>query len=150
LRPGVRGLSSRIRVRSVIGRFLEHSRIFIFGNAGKTEVFLGSADWMQRNIYERVEVIFRLRDPVLCDQIFTEVVAPYLADTLKTRVLMPDGEYVRLHGARRLAHLRNGHRFNVQEFLIEFTEGRQNLDSVPPVPSFLKFRPPHSSITESA
>jgi polyphosphate kinase len=150
LRPGVRGLSSRIRVRSVIGRFLEHSRIFIFGNAGKTEVFLGSADWMQRNIYERVEVIFRLRDPVLCNQIFTEVIAPYLADTLKTRVLMPDGEYIRLHEARRLAHLRNGHRFNVQEFLIDLTEGRQNLDSVPPVPSFLKFRPPHSSITESA
>ncbi len=150
LRPGVRGLSSRIRVRSVIGRFLEHSRIFIFGNAGKTEVFLGSADWMQRNIYERVEVIFRLRDPVLCNQIFTEVIAPYLADTLKTRVLMPDGEYIRLHEARRLAHLRNGHRFNVQEFLIDLTEGRQNLDSVPPVPSFLKFRPPHSSATESA
>jgi polyphosphate kinase len=150
LRPGVRGLSSRIRVRSVIGRFLEHSRIFIFGNAGKTEVFLGSADWMQRNIYERVEVIFRLRDPVLCNQIFTEVIGPYLADTLKTRVLMPDGEYIRLHEARRLAHLRNGHRFNVQEFLIDLTEGRQNLDSVPPVPSFLKFRPPHSSITESA
>jgi polyphosphate kinase len=149
LRPGVRGLSSRIRVRSVIGRFLEHSRIFVFGNAGKTEVFLGSADWMQRNIYERVEVIFRLRDPALCNQLFTEVIAPYLGDTLKTRVLMPDGEYVRLHEARRLAHLRNGHRFNVQEFLIEFTEGRQNLDSVPPVPAFLKLRP-HSSPTESS
>jgi polyphosphate kinase len=150
LRPGVRGLSSRIRVRSVIGRFLEHSRIFVFGNAGKTEVFLGSADWMQRNIYERVEVIFRLRDPVLCNQIFTEVIAPYLADTLKTRVLMPDGEYVRLHEARRLAHLRNGHRFNAQEFLIEFTEGRQNLDSVPPVPAFLKLRPSQSSAPESS
>jgi len=150
LRPGVRGLSSRIRVRSIIGRFLEHSRIFIFGNAGKTEVFLGSADWMQRNIYERVEVIFRLRDPALCNQLFSEVIAPYLADTLKTRLLLPDGEYVRLHEARRLAHLRNGHRFNVQEFLIEFTEGRQSLDSVPPVPSFLKLRPPHSSATESS
>jgi polyphosphate kinase len=150
LRPGVRGLSSRIRVRSIIGRFLEHSRIFVFGNAGKTEVFLGSADWMQRNIYERVEVIFRLRDPVLCNQIFTEVIAPYLADTLKTRVLMPDGEYIRLHEARRLAHLRNGHRFNVQEFLIEFTEGRQSLDSVSPMPSYLKLRPLRSAIAESA
>src|SRR5271156_2594446 len=150
LRPGVRGLSSRIRVRSVIGRFLEHSRIFVFGNAGKTEVFLGSADWMQRNIYERVEVIFRLRDPVLCNQLFTEVIAPYLADTLKTRVLMPDGEYIRLHGARRLAHLRNGHRFNVQEFLIEFTEGRESLGSVPSLPSFLsRLRPPRSAVTES-
>jgi polyphosphate kinase len=141
LRPGVRGLSSRIRVRSVIGRFLEHSRIFVFGSGGKTEVFLGSADWMQRNIYERVEVIFRLKDPVLCNQIFTEVIAPYLADTLKTRILLPDGEYVRLHQANRLAHLRNGHRFNVQEFLIAFTEGRETLASVPPVPAFLKFRP---------
>src|SRR5271155_3640403 len=137
--PGVRGLSSRIRVRSVIGRFLEHSRIFVFGNGGNTEVYLGSADWMHRNIYERVEVIFRLKDPVLCNQIFTEVIAPYLADTLKTRILLPDGEYVRLHQANRLAHLRNGHRFNVQEFLIEFTEGRETLASVPPVPAFLKF-----------
>jgi polyphosphate kinase len=150
LRPGVRGLSSRIRVRSVIGRFLEHSRIFVFGNGGKTEVFLGSADWMQRNIYERVEVIFRLKDPVLCNQIFTEVIAPYLADTLKTRILLPDGEYVRLHQANRLAHLRNGHRFNVQEFLIEFTEGRETLASVPPVPAFLKFRPAEPSPTESS
>jgi len=143
LRPGVRGLSSRIRVRSVIGRFLEHSRIFSFGNAGKTELYLGSADWMQRNIYERVEVIFRLRDPVLCNQIFTEVIAPYLADTLKTRILMPDGEYVRLREGRRLAHLRNGHRFNVQEFLINFIEGRDGLDCVPAVPSVVKFRPAH-------
>ncbi|HXA78467.1 MAG TPA: polyphosphate kinase 1 [Candidatus Acidoferrales bacterium] len=150
LRPGVRGLSSRIRVRSVIGRFLEHSRIFVFGNAGKTEVFLGSADWMQRNIYERVEVIFRLRDPALCNQIFAEVIAPYLADTLKTRVLQPDGEYVRLHEARHLAHLRNGHRFNVQEFLIDFTEGRENLDSVLRAPAFRKLRLLHSSASESA
>jgi polyphosphate kinase len=150
LRPGVRGLSSRIRVRSVIGRFLEHSRIFVFGNGGKTEVFLGSADWMQRNIYERVEVIFRLKDPVLCNQIFTEVIAPYLADTLKTRILLPDGEYVRLHQANRLAHLRNGHRFNVQEFLIGFTEGRETLASVPPVPAFLKFRPAEPNRTESS
>ncbi len=92
LRPGVRGLSSRIRVRSVIGRFLEHSRIFVFGNGGKTELFLGSADWMQRNIYERVEVIFRIKDPVLLHQIFTQVIEPYLADNLKTRILQPDGE----------------------------------------------------------
>src|SRR6202041_1371202 len=149
LRPGVRGLSSRIRVRSVIGRFLEHSRIFSFGNAGKTELYLGSADWMQRNIYERVEVIFRLRDPVLCKQIFTYSIAPYLADTLKTRVLMPDGEYLRLRDGRRLAHLRNGHSFNVQEFLIDFTEGREGLDSVPAVPTVVKFRPAYHSAAES-
>jgi len=143
LRPGVRGLSSRIRVRSVIGRFLEHSRIFVFGNGGKTELFLGSADWMQRNIYERVEVIFRIKDPVLLNQIFTQVIGPYLADNLKTRILQPDGNYLRLHDARKLAHLRNGHRFNVQEFLIELTEGRQTLDAVPQVSSFVKYHPAH-------
>jgi polyphosphate kinase len=139
LRPGVRGLSSRIRVRSVIGRFLEHSRIFVFGNAGKTEVYLGSADWMQRNIYERVEVMFHIHDAELCERILTEVVAPYLADTLKTRLLLPSGEYVRPHQAGRLAHSRNGFRFNVQEFLIGFTEGREGLQSVP-TPPFFAFR----------
>jgi polyphosphate kinase len=143
LRPGVRGLSSRIRVRSVIGRFLEHSRIFVFGNGGKTELFLGSADWMQRNIYERVEVIFRIKDPVLLRQLFTQVIGPYLADNLKTRILQPDGNYLRLHEARKLAHLRNGHSFNVQEFLIELTEGRQTLDAVPQIPTYVKYRPAH-------
>lgn len=141
LRPGVRGLSSRIRVRSVIGRFLEHSRIFVFGNGGKTDIYLGSADWMQRNIHERVEVIFHLHDHALCQQILTEVVAPYLADTQKTRILLPAGEYVRLNAARgSLSRLRNGHRFNAQEFLIDFVEGRLGLDSVPPLPDFMNLR----------
>ena len=150
LRPGVRGLSSRIRVRSVIGRFLEHSRVFIFGNGGNTEVYLGSADWMQRNIYERVEVIFRLKDPALANQIITEVAAPYLADTLKTRILLPTGEYVRLHAARELARLRNGHHFSAQDFLIDWVEGRQNLESVPPLPAFMKLRLAHESASEPA
>jgi polyphosphate kinase len=137
LRPGVRGISSRIRVRSVIGRFLEHSRIFAFGNGGKTEIFLGSADWMQRNIYERVEVMFRLKDPVLCKQILTQVIAPYLADTEKTRILMSDGEYVRTQKAKRFAHSRNGFHFNAQQFLIEFSGGRQALETMPPLPAFM-------------
>jgi polyphosphate kinase len=142
LRPGVRGISSRIHVRSMIGRFLEHSRIFVFGNGGKTEIYLGSADWMQRNIYERVEVIFHLKDPALCKQIATEVIAPYLADTLKTRILLPTGEYVRLHAARKLAHRRNGHNFNAQDFLIELIEGRQGVNALPSPPPFLKFHDP--------
>ena len=132
----------------MIGRFLEHSRVFIFGNSGNTEVYLGSADWMQRNIYERVEVIFRLKDPVLANQIITEVVAPYLADTLKTRILLPTGDYVRLHAARELAHLRNGHHFNVQDFLIDWVEGRGKLDSVPPLPAFMKLRPSRDAATK--
>lgn len=138
LRPGVRGISSRIRVRSVIGRFLEHSRIFIFGNGGKTETYLGSADWMHRNIYERVEVMFHVRDVALCTQILAEVVAPYLADTEKTRILLPNGAYVRTREAGRLAHSKNGFHFNVQEFLISFIEGREGLASVPAPPQFLK------------
>ena len=141
LRPGVRGISSRIRVRSVIGRFLEHSRIFVFGNGGKTEVYLGSADWMHRNIYERVEVMFHLKDPVLCDQILAEVIVPYLADTQKTRFLMPTGEYVRAHDARKLLHSKNGFRFNVQEFLVTLAEGTDGLASVPAAPRLLESSP---------
>jgi len=138
LRPGVRGLSSRIRVRSVIGRFLEHSRIYVFGNGGKTEIYLGSADWMQRNIYERVEVIFHLRDQELHQRILTEVVTPYLADTQKTRVLLASGEYVRWHESAKMNASKNGFRFNVQQFFIDFAEGREGLQSIPAVPSFLK------------
>ena len=123
LRPGVRGISNRIRVRSVIGQFLEHSRIFLFGNGGKTETYLGSADWMHRNIYERVEVMFHVRDVSLCKQILTEVVAPYLGDTEKTRILLPNGEYVRTRDAGRLAHSKNGFHFNVQEFRLILSRG---------------------------
>jgi len=138
LRPGLRGISSRIRVRSVIGRFLEHSRIFVFGNAGKPEIYLGSADWMPRNLYERVEVMFQLKEPALCQQILTQVVAPYLADTEKTRYLLPTGEYVRGREARALAHSRNGFQFNAQEFLIDFAQGKKENQSLPALPRFLK------------
>jgi len=150
LRPGLRGISSRIHVRSVIGRFLEHSRIFIFGNGGKPEVYLGSADWMHRNIYERVEVMFHIRDNDLCSQIFNEVIQPYLADTQKTRILLPTGEYVRARDARHLLHMRNGSQFNVQEFLIGFAEGREEIRSVPPAPAALKLGIPRPRSGKSA
>src|SRR6202789_330098 len=138
LRPGVRGISSRIRVRSVVGRFLEHSRIFVFGNGGKTELYLGSADWMHRNIYERVEVMFHIRDVELCKQVFGQVIEPYLADTEKTRILLADGRYVRAGEAGSALHSRNGFRFNAQEFLIGFAEGGETIGEVPRPPSFLK------------
>jgi polyphosphate kinase len=140
LRPGVRGLSSRIRVRSVIGRFLEHSRAFVFANGGRPEVYLGSADWMQRNIYERVEVMFHVRDAALSERIMGAVLAPYLADTAKTRLLQPGGEYVRAFDAGRRAASRNGasrngvrhgHHFNAQQFWIDYAEGREPLEAVP-------------------
>jgi polyphosphate kinase len=153
LRPGVHGMSSRIRVRSVVGRFLEHSRVFAFGNGGSTEVYLGSADWMQRNIYERVEVMFRLKDPALCAQIFTQVISPYLADTEKTRVLLPDGNYVRGHQAGSSSVSRNGFRFNAQDFLIGYTESGEVTQACPPLPRYVRLpapgktgvKPSHSS-----
>src|SRR5580692_9977086 len=147
LRPGVRGISSRIRVRSVIGRFLEHSRIFVFGNGGKTELYLGSADWMHRNIYERVEVMFHVRDAELCKQVFGEVIEPYLADTEKTRILLADGRYVRSGEAGAALHSRNGFRFNAQEFLIGLAEGRETIGEVPRTPSFVKLARADSSVS---
>jgi polyphosphate kinase len=77
--PGLRGVSSHIRVRSIVGRFLEHSRIFYFENGGEPEVYLGSADWMQRNLYERVEVLFPLKDPELRRRITEECFSIRLA-----------------------------------------------------------------------
>jgi polyphosphate kinase len=115
--PGVRGLSSRIRVRSIVGRFLEHSRILYFENGGKPEVYLGSADWMQRNLYERVEVVFPLKDPQLCERVCTEILSSYLADTRKARLLGPDGTYSRPRAVR------NGHGFSVQEHLMRISAG---------------------------
>jgi polyphosphate kinase len=150
LRPGVRGISSRIRVRSIVGRFLEHSRVFVFGNGGNTEIYLGSADWMQRNIYERVEVMFHLKDPALCQQVLSEVIAPYMADTQKTRILLPSGEYVRSSAAGALSHSRNGFQFNAQEFLIDFVQARENLAPLPPLPRFLKLRSPGGSSSARA
>jgi polyphosphate kinase len=110
--PGVRGLSSRIRVRSIVGRFLEHSRIFYFENKGDPEIYLGSADWMQRNLYERVEVLFPLRDPQLCNRVCTELLSTYLSDTRKARILGSNGAYSRPKAVR------NGHFFSVQEHLM--------------------------------
>ena len=150
LRPGVRGISSRIRVRSVIGRFLEHSRVFAFGNGGSTEVYLGSADWMQRNINERVEVMFRLKDPALCAQVFTQVISPYLADTEKTRILLPSGDYVRSRKAGEFAVSRNGFRFNAQEFLIGSSEAREEPQASPPLPRFVKLPAPAKAAAKTS
>ena len=95
LRPGIRGVSGRIRVRSIVGRFLEHSRIYYFQNGGEAEIYLGSADWMPRNLHERVEVVFPLRDPLLRDRVKNEMLAAYLADNVKTPMLQPGGGYMR-------------------------------------------------------
>lgn len=95
LRPGVEGVSENITVRSIIGRFLEHSRIFYFENGGAPKVFVGSADWMPRNFFRRMEVVFPIEDASLRDRIANQILAAQLADNLKASVLQPDGSYVR-------------------------------------------------------
>jgi len=96
LRPGMAGVSDNIRVRSILGRFLEHSRIFYFGNGGDEEIYLGSADLMQRNLDERVETLFPIEDPMLRTAIRERVLDPLWADTVNARELLPDGRYVRV------------------------------------------------------
>src|SRR5713226_873840 len=96
LRPKVPGLSDYIRVISIVGRFLEHSRIYYFENGGQPEVFLSSADWMPRNFLRRVEVAFPIETPPLRDHIINEVLPRFLNDRVKARELQPDGSYRRL------------------------------------------------------
>lgn len=95
LRPGVAGVSERITVRSIIGRFLEHSRIFYFFNDGQEDLFLSSADWMPRNLDRRVELMFPIEDPLLWQRVM-QVIEVQLADTERTRLMQPDGSYVRV------------------------------------------------------
>jgi len=126
LRPGVKGLSERIRVRSIVGRFLEHSRIFHFANGGDAEIYLGSADWMPRNLFERCEVVFPVRDPVAKARIHDEILPAYLADTVKARLQQPDGSYLR---ASKILH--DAPVFSSQEFLMQLAEGKADLDAIP-------------------
>ena len=96
LRPKIPGLSENIRVVSIVGRFLEHSRIYHFANDGQPEVFLSSADWMPRNFLRRVEVAFPIENPALRDQLIKEVLPRFLYDRVKAREMQPDGSYRRL------------------------------------------------------
>ena len=98
LRPALAGVSDNIRVTSIVGRFLEHSRIFYFHNAGKEEVYLGSADMMPRNLDRRVEVAFPVEDPKLVRFLRDQVLAVYLADVVKARHMKSDGTYDRPSG----------------------------------------------------
>jgi polyphosphate kinase len=96
LRPGLPGISENIRVLSVVDRFLEHSRIFYFGNAGEPQVYIGSADWMDRNLSRRVEVVFPIEQPDLKQRLIDEMLGISLRDNVKARELLPDGSYRRL------------------------------------------------------
>jgi polyphosphate kinase len=96
LRPGVAGVSENIHVRSLVGRFLEHSRIFYFGNGGNAEIYLGSADLMQRNLDGRIETLFPIDNPFLRKVIHEQLLKRVLADTVNASELLPDGRYVRV------------------------------------------------------
>jgi len=96
LRPGLPGVSETIQVRSIVGRFLEHSRVYYFGNGGDEEILLGSADMMQRNLDGRVETLFPIDDPMLRIAIRDRLLTPALADTVNARELLPDGSYKRI------------------------------------------------------
>jgi len=126
LRPGVRGVSDHIRVRSIVGRFLEHSRIYYFANGGEEEIYIGSADWMPRNLYERVEVLVPLRDELLRQRVHHEILDAYLADNRKARILLKDTTYIRAwqtaHGQRKAPT--GAAVFSAQDFLIGIAEGK--------------------------
>ena len=112
LRPGVKGVSDNIRVRSIVGRFLEHSRIYYFGNNDNPEVYLGSADLMQRNLDKRVETLFPIESADLRTVIYEKILLIYLADTVNTHELQSDGTY------QRPTVQADGKEFNCQEWLM--------------------------------
>jgi polyphosphate kinase len=143
LRPGVNGLSRNIRVRSIVGRFLEHSRIFFFANGGEQEIYLGSADWMPRNLFERCEVVFPVRDPAAKARIQDEILAAYLADTVKARLQQEDGTYTRASKT-----IKNAAPFASQEFLMQLAEGKADLAGIPmPIDAAQTMRPAASKPT---
>ncbi|MGH8686414.1 MAG: polyphosphate kinase 1 [Burkholderiales bacterium] len=111
LRPGIAGLSENVRVRSIVGRFLEHSRVFFFLNGGAEDVFLASADWMGRNFFRRIELCFPVLDPALRRRVIREGLQPYLDDNCQAWLMDAEGGYT-------LARPRRGRRRSAQEELL--------------------------------
>ncbi|MFA6235641.1 MAG: polyphosphate kinase 1 [Bacteroidota bacterium] len=116
LKPGVPGLSDNIRVTSIIGRFLEHTRVFVFENEGDPEVFFSSADWMPRNLNRRVEAMWVVEEPTIKERILNHIIPTVLSDTAKSYVLQPDGRYIRPDAPQ------DGVRIASQEMFIRYAE----------------------------
>ncbi len=112
LLPGIEGLSENIRVISIVGRFLEHSRIFYFANGGKEEIYIGSADWMHRNLDRRVEAVVPIRNKKLARYLKEEVLGAYLQDNVNARILNTEGEYHILDAAD------NAEKFDSQVYFV--------------------------------
>lgn len=104
LRPGLPGISENIRVRSIVGRFLEHSRVYWFQNGEDPEIWCASADWMERNLLRRVETCFPLLDPAIARRVYDEALTNYLADNLQAWRLLPDGSYERITPGEDMPH----------------------------------------------
>src|SRR5207253_789147 len=111
LRPCLPGISENIRVTALIDRFLEHSRVFLFGNGGDPQVYIGSADWMDRNLSRRVEVVWPVDQPNLKQRLIREILATVLADNVKSRQLMSDGSYRRIVSLDGQPRVRSQERF---------------------------------------
>ncbi len=117
LRPGIKGLSENIRVISVIGRFLEHSRIYYFRSGGQERIYMGSADLMPRNLNERVEVLFPIEDAAMIRYVRDDILEGYLLDNVKARLMKPDGTYERVTAHKGKPEV------NVQERFIRRAQG---------------------------
>lgn len=109
LRPGVKGLSDNIKVRSIVGRYLEHSRIYYFHNKGKEDVYIASADWMHRNLDKRVEAMTIIEEPLIKKEL-KEILDLYIKDNVKSRILLQDGSYEKVQS--------EGKKVNAQEELL--------------------------------
>jgi polyphosphate kinase len=112
LRPGIPGVSDNIRVRSIVGRFLEHSRVYWFQNDGAPEIYCSSADWMERNLLRRIETCYPILDPKMAARVFDESLANYLADNTQAWQLQSDGTYLRIEAGEAPLH-------SAQEFLLK-------------------------------
>jgi polyphosphate kinase len=132
LRPGLPGVSDNIRIFSIVDRFLEHSRIFYFGNDGEPEIYIGSADWMDRNLSRRVEVVWPIEQPDLKQRLIREVLATSLADNVKSRELLADGSYRPVAPPHGQLRVRSQERF--VEIALQSTSRRIIDTALPPIP----------------
>src|SRR5262249_35194449 len=139
LRPGLPGISENIRVVSIVDRFLEHSRIFYFGNGGDPLVYIGSADWMDRNLSRRVEGVFPIETPELKQRLIKEILATTSADNVKARELLPDGSYRRVVAESGQIPVRSQERF--MEIAVQSAARRVTEVPSAPVPFVEPHRP---------
>jgi len=149
LRPGVKGLSDNIRVRSIVDRFLEHSRVYYFENACQPQVFIASADWLPRNFYRRIELAFPIEDGVLRERLINEILALSFKDNKKARFLQPDGTYRRARPGSGGAPHRCQFEF-IERASADLAESNKPIDGIGKYPQMKLAAPPFSSSTRGS